>query len=152
MLIGPIRHYSPGPGQQIEPRLAHVTGISPLRGSLRAAPIKMAGQEYPADAVIAQQLAKAVSRQMDPLCTLFGRRLCGCPHRWSSRISWCRLPRFSTARQRTYSNHWIFGFQGTRRGHRKTPSLLIQIREGVYKKYFYFSSNFFSFPRICFSL
>ena len=33
----------------------------------------MAGQEYPADVVIAQQLAKAVSRQMDPLCTLVGR-------------------------------------------------------------------------------
>ena len=49
---------SPGGGRQTETAPMRVTGISPLRGSLRAAPTKMAGQEYHyhPDEVIAKQL------------------------------------------------------------------------------------------------
>ena len=36
---GPIRHYFPSRGRQAWTARARVTGISPLRGSLRAAPI-----------------------------------------------------------------------------------------------------------------
>ena len=47
-----------GGGRQTETAHMRVTGISPLRGSLRAAPMKMAGQEYHyhPDEVIAKQL------------------------------------------------------------------------------------------------
>ena len=36
---GSIRHYFPSLGRQSGTVLAHITGVSPLRGSLRAAPI-----------------------------------------------------------------------------------------------------------------
>ena len=57
---------SPGGGRQTETAQMCVTGISPLRGSLRAAPIKMAGQEYHyhPDEVIAKQLVMLFCGQM----------------------------------------------------------------------------------------
>ena len=49
---------SPGGGRQTETAPMRVTGISPLRGSLRAVPMKMARQEYHyhPDEIIAKQL------------------------------------------------------------------------------------------------
>ena len=63
-LSGSIRHYFPSPGRHSGTVLAHITGISPLRGSLRAAPIACvcgwAGVSLCSDGVIAKQLARAV--------------------------------------------------------------------------------------------
>ena len=63
-LSGSIRHYFPSPGRRSGTVLAHITGVSPLRGSLRAAPIACvcgwAGVSLCADGVIAKQLARAV--------------------------------------------------------------------------------------------
>ena len=63
-LSGSIRHYFPSPGRHSGTVLAHITGVSPLRGSLRAAPIACvcgwAGVSLCSDGVIAKQLARAV--------------------------------------------------------------------------------------------
>ena len=78
-----IRHYFPRRGRQTETAQTRVTGISPLRGSLRAASIKMAGQEYHyhPDEVIAKQFVRCFMVGWVPLAAFIGRLLCGKPHR-----------------------------------------------------------------------
>ena len=65
----------PGVGGLTETASVRVTGISPLRGSLRAAPIKMAGQEY--HCVLTGSLRNSLSccfvDGWVPLTALFGR-------------------------------------------------------------------------------
>ncbi len=64
LFAGSIRHYFPSPGRRSGTALARITGISPLRGSLRAAPIACvcgwAGVSLCSDGVVAKQLATAV--------------------------------------------------------------------------------------------
>ena len=75
------------------------TGLAPLRGSLRAAPITFrcgwTGVPLSADKIIARQLAKAAFGWMGPLVTLLSRLYAGAslPHRWSSRIRQIAFPR-----------------------------------------------------------
>ena len=72
------------------------TGLAPLRGSLRAAPITFrcgwAGVPLSADKIIARQLAKAASGWMGPLVTLLGRLYTAELYRWSSRIRQIAFP------------------------------------------------------------
>ena len=76
-------------GGKLKPRQKRVTGISPLRGSLRAASIKMDRQEYH-DCLTGSLRDSLSSCFMDgwvPLCTLcWPSFMRGVPHRWSWRI------------------------------------------------------------------
>ena len=68
------------------------TGLAPLRGSLRAAPITFrcgwTGVPF-----FAKQLATAASGWMGPLVTLLGRLYTAELYRWSSRIRQIAFPR-----------------------------------------------------------
>ena len=72
------------------------TGLAPLRGSLRAAPITFrcgwTGVPLSADKIIARQLAKAAFGWMGPLVTLLSRLYTGNLYRWSSRILRIAVP------------------------------------------------------------
>ena len=73
------------------------TGLAPLRGSLRAAPITFrcgwAGVPLSAGEIIARQLAKAAFGWMSAARHLIGPFLCSFLHRWSSRIRQIAFPR-----------------------------------------------------------
>ena len=72
------------------------TGLAPLRGSLRAAPITFrcgwAGVPLSAGEIIARQLAKAAFGWMSAARHLIGPFLCSFLHRWSSRILRIAVP------------------------------------------------------------
>ena len=72
-------------GDRLKPHQTRVTGISPLRGSLRAVPTKMAGQEYHYGLMgsLRNSLSSCFVDGWVPLATLhwpsFMREI---PHRW----------------------------------------------------------------------
>ena len=87
----------PGPWQRSEPHLACVTGVSPLRGSLRAAPIAnrcgWTGVSLSLTLSLRYSLPSAVSRSDGPALHLpWPSFMRVAPHRWSSRIPRCRSP------------------------------------------------------------
>ena len=86
----------PGAKAAAERRLAPRTGLAPLRGSLRAAPITFrcgwAGVPLSAGEIIARQLAKAAFGWMSAARHLIGPFLCSFLHRWSSRILRIAVP------------------------------------------------------------
>ena len=86
----------PGAKAAAERRLAPLTGLAPLRGSLRAAPITFrcgwAGVPLSAGEIIARQLAKAAFGWMSAARHLIGPFLCSFLHRWSSRILRIAVP------------------------------------------------------------
>ena len=104
---GPIRHYFPSRRRQAWTARARVTGISPLRGSLRAAPTacgcgwtgvslldcRRGSGRTPAESCrnAKQPATGCFMDGWEPLCTVSGRLRCGrSPHRWWWRILRCR--------------------------------------------------------------
>ena len=135
------------PAQEIikRPMAVGSTGIAPLRGSLRAAPITFrcgwAGVPLSADEVIAKQLAKAAFGWMGTARHLVGPSLCSFLHRWSSRILRIAVPFLAHPLDVIQSLDMYFS--SCMRRTDNVPSLLIGIKSRLFTTSFEKFFNFF---------
>ena len=124
------------------------TGLAPLRGSLRAAPITFrcgwAGVPLSAGEIIARQLAKAAFGWMGTARHLIGPSLCrsNAFRTGGLRASSASLFHFWLIRLMSFSR-WICTFQAARGGLKKIPSCGRQRERAFYAVFNYFFKKFF---------
>ena len=148
LIVCPYSTLLPRARAATERRLAPRTGLAPLRGSLRAAPITFrcgwAGVPLSADKITAKQLAKAAFGWMGAARHLIGPSLCRSKsfRTGGLRASSASLFHFWLIRLMSFSR-WICTFQAARGGLKKIPSCGRQRERAFYAVFNYFFKKFF---------
>ena len=129
LIVCPYSTLLPRARAATERRLAPRTGLAPLRGSLRAAPITFrcgwAGVPLSADKIIARQLAKAAFGWMGTARHLVGPSLCRSKsfRTGGLRASSASLFHFWLVRLMSFSR-WICSFQAAREELKMSPQCI----------------------------